>query len=119
MNTWLKRGPPGLGGVGDVERSQLDARVPARTNVAAATDQCFDESGITRATYRSRFSRIGDGGHPRTGKRTASSRPGLTSGHGPGWTLPAQLFHQRPQLRPAVTATDQKREQAAFAHRDR
>jgi len=59
----------GSGEVGDVERSQLDASVPAMTNVAAATDQDFHENGITRATYRRRFDRIGDRGHARTGKR--------------------------------------------------
>src|SRR3989441_4855524 len=102
----------GSGEVGDVERSQLDASVPAMTNVAAVTDQDFHENGITRATYRRRFDRIGDRGHARTGKRMrnlllkrpvgcgscATSPPGpsrrhqrgtglvssLTPGHGPG-----------------------------------
>ena len=34
------------GEVGDGERSQLDASVPAMTNVAAATDRYFDGKGI-------------------------------------------------------------------------
>src|SRR3989441_4600266 len=114
----------GSGEVGDVERSQLDASVPAMTNVAAVTDQDFHENGITRATYRRRFDRIGDRGHARTGKKgclvPSTCRPEVQEPTSPPRrSLPAQLFHQRPQLRPTVTATHQKREQAAFVHGNR
>ena len=44
---------------------------------------------------------------------------GCNGAPGPGRPSPAQLLDQLSQLRPAVTAADQKREQAAFAHRDR
>src|SRR4029077_4070144 len=49
------------------------------------------------------------------GESTLRRRPERTS----ALRLPAQFFHQLSHLQPAVTATDQKREQAAFAHRDR